>query len=136
MATTPTAPTSAAITTPTMPTWAALVELFANIGLTGLTAGGVLTPGASALAVGIENALLPFLSSIGSGQTTTQTTLAAFGAMVGILQATAKQTGLSAQTISNIQALETAVSDAIVAFMAGETGAPDLATLATPVPTV
>lgn len=136
MATPTTVPTPAATTTPTVPTWAALVELFANIGLTGLTAGGVLPPGTSALAVGIENALLPLLASIGSGQTKTQATLAAFGAMVGILQATAKQTGLSAQTLSNIQTLEAAVSDAIVAFMAGETGAPDLATLAQPVPTV
>lgn len=136
MATATTVPTSAAATTPAVPTWAALVELFANIGLTGLTAGGVLPPGTSALAVGIENALLPLLSSIGSGQTKTQTTLAVFGAMVGILQTTAKQTGLSVQTISNIQTLEAAVADAVAAFMAGETGTPDLATLAVPVPTV
>lgn len=136
MATATTVPTSAVTTTPAVPTWAALVELFANIGLTGLTAGGVLPPGTSALAVGIENALLPLLQSIGSGQTKTQTTLAAFGAMVGILQTTAKQTGLSAQTISNIETLEAAVADAVAAFMAGETDVPDLATLAQPVPTV
>jgi hypothetical protein len=129
---TPVAPAATGV----LPSWAALVELFANVGLTGLTAGGLLPPGTSALAVGIENALLPLLSSIDSGQTKTQDTLATFGAMVGILQATGKQTGLSAQQLSNIQALETAVSDAIVAFMSGESGAPDLATLATPVPTI
>jgi hypothetical protein len=133
MATTPTTPTPAA-TAPTIPSWAALVELFANIGLTGLTAGGVLPPGTSALAVGIENALLPLLQSISAGSRKTQDTLAAFGAMVGILQATSKQTGLSAQTVSNIATLEAAVQDAIAAFMAGETAAPDLATLAEPVP--
>lgn len=128
MATTP--------TTPAVPSWAALVELFANIGLAGLSAGGVLPPGASAVAVGIESALLPLLQSIGSGATKTQDTLAAFGAMVGILQATSKQTGLSAQAVSNIAALETAVADAIAAFMAGTKGTPDLATLAQQVPTV
>ena len=121
---------------PTIPSWAALVELFANIGLAGLSAGGILPPGTSALAVGIEGALLPMLQSIGSGQTKTQDTLAAFGAMVGILQATAKQTGLSAQAISNIQSLSAAVANAIAAFMVGEKAAPDLATLAQPVPSV
>lgn len=123
-------------TTTAVPSWAALVELFSNIGLTALSAGGVLPPGTSALAVGIEQALLPLLQSIGNGATKTQDTLAAFGAMVGILQATSKQTGLSPQAITNIQALEKAVADAIAAFMAGETGAPDLATLAVQIPTV
>lgn len=124
--------------TPTSPTpnWLALVQLFSNVALTGLTAGGVLPPGTSLLVSGIENAILPLLSNIQSGQTKTQDTLAAFGAMVGILQATSKQTGLSAQQLSNIQALETAVSDAIVAFMTGESGTPDLATLAVPVPAI
>lgn len=122
--------------TPAKPSWLALVQLFTNVTLTGLTAAGVVPPGMTVLASGIENALLPLLQSIGSGQTKTQDTLAAFGAMVGILQATSKQTGLSAQAVSNIQALETAVADAIAAFMAGETGAPNLATLAQPVPTV
>ncbi len=122
--------------TPAVPSWLALVQLFSNVALTGLTAAGVVPPGMTVLASGIENALMPLLQSIGSGQTKTQDTLAAFGAMVGILQATSKQTGLSAQAISNIQALETAVADAIAAFMAGETGTPDLATLAQPVPTV
>jgi len=121
---------------PAVPNWLALVQLFSNVALTGLTAGGVVPPGTAVLANGIENALLPLLSSIGSGATKTQDTLAAFGAMVGILQATSKQTGLSSQAISNIQALEAAVSDAIVAFMAGESGAPDLATLAVQVPTI
>jgi len=101
-----------------------------------LTAGGVLPPGTSVLATGIENALLPLLGSIQSGGSKTQSTLAAFGAMVGILQATSKQTGLSSQQLSNIQALEAAVSDAVAAFMNGENGAPDLATLAVPVPTI
>lgn len=142
MATTPTTPTTSTMTIPpatttsAVPNWATLVELFANIGLTGLQAGGVLPLGTSALAVGIESALLPLLQSISAGSTKTQDTLAAFGAMVGILQATSKQTGLSAQTISNIAALETAVSDAIAAFMSGESGTPDLATLAMPVPTL
>ena len=122
--------------TPAVPSWLSLVQLFTNVTLTGLTAAGVVPPGMTVLASGIENALMPLLQSIGSGQTKTQDTLAAFGAMVGILQATSKQTGLSAQAISNIQALETAVADAIAAFMAGETGTPDLATLAQPVPTV
>ena len=122
--------------TPGVPSWLSLVQLFTNVTLTGLTAAGVVPPGMTVLASGIENALMPLLQSIGSGQTKTQDTLAAFGAMVGILQATSKQTGLSAQAISNIQALETAVADAIAAFMAGETGTPDLATLAQPVPTV
>ena len=122
--------------TPAVPSWLSLVQLFTNVTLTGLTAAGVVPPGMTVLASGIENALMPLLQSIGSGQTKTQDTLAAFGAMVGILQATSKQTGLSAQAISNIQALETAVADAIAAFMAAETGTPDLATLAQPVPTV
>ncbi len=122
--------------TPTVPSWLALVQLFSSVALTGLTASGVVPPGTSVLANGIESALLPLLANIASGKSKTQDTLAAFGAMVGILQATSKQTGLSAQALSNIQALETAVSDAIVAFMAGETGAPDLATLAQQVPTV
>ncbi len=126
----------AATVTPAVPSWLSLVQLFSNVTLTGLTAAGVVPPGMTVLASGIENALMPLLQSIGSGQTKTQDTLAAFGAMVGILQATSKQTGLSAQAISNIQALETAVADAIAAFMAGETGTPDLATLAQPVPTV
>ncbi len=126
----------AATVTPAVPSWLSLVQLFTNVTLTGLTAAGVVPPGMTVLASGIENALMPLLQSIGSGQTKTQDTLAAFGAMVGILQATSKQTGLSAQAISNIQALETAVADAIAAFMAGETGTPDLATLAQPVPTV
>ena len=125
-----------ATATPATPNWLSLVQLFSSVALTGLTAAGVVPPGVSALATGIESALQPLLSSIGSGNTKTQDTLAAFGAMVGILQATSKQTGLSAQQLANIQALETAVSDAIVAFMSGETGAPDLATLAQPVPTV
>ena len=120
----------------TTPNWLALVQLFSNVALTGLAAGGVLPPGASVLATGIENALLPLLSSIQNGGSKTQSTLAAFGAMVGILQATSKQTGLSAQQLSNIQALEMAVSDAIVAFMGGESGAPALTTLAVPVSTV
>ena len=126
----------AATVTPAVPSWLSLVQLFSNVTLTGLTAAGVVPPGMTVLASGIENALMPLLQSIGSGQTKTQDTLAAFGAMVGILQATSKQTGLSAQAISNIQALETAVADAIAAFMAAETGTPDLATLAQPVPTV
>lgn len=130
MATTTVTPTS------TTPNWLTLVQLFSNVALTGLTAGGVLPPGTSLLVSGIENAILPLLSNIQGGQTKTQDTLAAFGAMVGILQATSKQTGLSAQQLSNIQALETAVSDAIVAFMTGESGAPDLATLAVPVPAI
>ncbi len=133
MATTATASTTGASSTPS---WLALVQLFSNIALTGLTAGGILPPGAAVLATGIENALLPLLTGIQSGQPTVQNTLAAFGAMVGVLQATSKQSGLSTQQLSNIQALETAVSDAIVAFMSGETGTPDLATLAVPVPTI
>ena len=135
MGTTP-ATTTNTSATPTVPSWLELVQLFANVGLTALSASGVVPPGTAVLANGIENALLPLLASIGSGATKTQDTLAAFGAMVGILQATSKQTGLSAQAIGNIQALETAVADAIAAFMAGETGAPDLATLAVPVPAV
>ena len=134
MATTPAVSTST--TSSTTPNWLALVQLFSNVALTGLTAGGVLPPGTSVLATGIENALLPLLSSIQSGQSKTQGTLAAFGAMVGILQATSKQTGLSSQQLSSIQALEAAVSDAVAAFMSGESGAPDLATLAMPVPTI
>ena len=132
------AATAAAVapTSPAVPSWLALVQLFSNVALTGLSASGVLPPGTAVLANGIENALLPLLSSIGSGATKTQDTLAAFGAMVGILQATAKQTGLSAQTVSNITALEAAVADAVAAFMAGESAAPDLATLAEQVPTV
>ena len=133
MATTATASTAGSSSTPS---WLALVELFSNIALTGLTAGGVLPPGAAVLANGIENALLPLLTGIQSGQPAVQDTLAAFGAMVGVLQATSKQSGLSTQQLSNIHALETAVSDAIVAFMSGETGTPDLATLAVPVPTI
>lgn len=119
-----------------VPTWAALVQLFSNVALVGLQAGGVLPPGTSVVATAIEQALVPLLNSVVSGQSKTQDTLAAFGAMVGILQATSKQTGLSAQQISNIAALETAVRDAVAAFMAGETGTPDLATLAVPVPAV
>lgn len=128
MATTP--------TTPVVPTWASLVQLFSNVALVGLQAGGVLPPGTSVVATAIEQALVPLLNSIVSGQSKTQDTLAAFGAMVGVLQATSKQTGLSAQQISNIAALENAVRDAVAAFMAGETGTPDLATLAQPVPAV
>lgn len=131
-----TTPVTATTTTTTTPNWLALVQLFANVGLVGLQAGGVLPPGTSLVVTGIEQALLPFLTNIQNGATKTQDTLAAFGAMVGILQATSKQTGLSAQQLSNIKALETAVSDAIVAFMAGAQGAPDLATLAVQVPTV
>lgn len=134
MATTPVVSTRTASNTTS--SWLALVQLFSNVALTGLAAGGVLSPGASVLATGIENALLPLLNSIQSGGPKTQSTLAAFGAMVGILQATSKQTGLSAQQLSNIQALETAVSDAVAAFMSGESGEPDLATLALPVPTI
>ncbi len=133
MSTTPITPST---TTTTTPNWLALVQLFANVGLVGLQAGGVLPPGTSLVVTGIEQALLPLLTNIQNGATKTQDTLAAFGAMVGILQATSKQTGLSTQQISNIKALETAVSDAIVAFMAGTQGAPDLATLAVQVPTV
>lgn len=128
--------TATAAGTSSTPSWLALVQLFSNIALTGLTAGGVLPPGAAVLATGIENALLPLLTGIQSGQPAVQDTLAAFGAMVGVLQATSKQSGLSAQQLSNIQALETAVSDAIVAFMSGEVGTPDLATLAVPVPAI
>jgi len=134
MAVTPVAPTIAAASK--IPNWLALVQLFSNVALTGLTAGGVLPPGVSVLATGIENALLPLLNSIQNGGSKAQSTLAALGAMVGILQATSKQTGLSAQQLSNIQSLETAVSDAIVAFMSGESGTPDLATLAVPVATI
>jgi hypothetical protein len=134
MATIPVVSTSA--TSNATPSWLALVQLFSNIALTGLTTGGVLPPGASVLVTGIENALLPLLTSIQNGGPKTQSMLAAFGAMVGILQATSKQTGLSTQQQSNIQALETAVSDAIVAFMGGESGGPALTTLAVPVPTI
>ena len=133
MSTTQVTPTT---TTTTTPNWLALVQLFANVGLVGLQAAGVLPPGTSLVVTGIEQALLPLLTNIQNGATKTQDTLAAFGAMVGILQATSKQTGLSAQQLSNIKALETAVGDAIVAFMAGTQGAPDLATLAVRVPTV
>jgi hypothetical protein len=133
MATTPVTTTAPA---PAVPSWLSLVQLFSNVGLTALSASGVLPAGTATLASGIESALLPLLQSISSGQTKTQDTLAAFGAMVGILQATSKQTGLSDQAVSNIQALETAVADAIAAFMAGETGAPNLATLAEQVPTL
>lgn len=119
-----------------IPNWLAFVQLFSNVALTGLTVGGVLSPGTSVLAAGIENALLPLLRSIQNDESKTQSILAAFGAMVGILQSTSKQTGLSTQQLHNIQALETAVRDAVVAFMSGENGKPDLTTLAVPVPTI
>ncbi len=128
--------TSSVTPTQAAPNWLTLVQLFSNVALTGLSAAGVLPPGVSVVATAIESALHPLLASIAGGATKTQDTLAAFGAMVGILEATSKQTGLSAQQLSNIKALETAVSDAIVAFMAGEQGTPDLATLEQPVPAV
>ena len=128
--------TNTAINTTTTPSWLSIVQMFSNVALVGLQAGGVLPPGTSLIVNGIEQSLLPLIANIQSDQTKSTDTLAAFGAMVGILQATSKQTGLSTQQLSNIAALEQAVSDAIVAFMSGEASVPDLATLATPVPTV
>ena len=128
--------TNTAINTTTTPSWLSIVQMFSNVALVGLQAGGVLPPGTSLIVNSIEQSLLPLIANIQSDQTKSTDTLAAFGAMVGILQATSKQTGLSAQQLSNIAALEQAVSDAIVAFMSGEASVPDLATLATPVPTV
>ena len=128
--------TNTVTNTTTTPSWLSIVQMFSNVALVGLQAGGVLPPGTSLVVNGIEQSLLPLIASIQSGQTKSTDTLAAFGAMVGILQATSKETGLSAQQLSNIAALETAVSDAIVAFMSGKAGVPDLATLAIPVPTV
>lgn len=110
-------------------------ELFANIGLVGLQVGGVLPPGTSVLATAIEQAVAPLISSIANRQSTSQEVFAGFGAATAVLALLKGKTS-DPQLIANIDAQMKAVSDGAAAFLAGETGTPDLATLAVPVPTV
>lgn len=114
------------------PSWANLIEIFANLGLVGLQAGGVVPVGTSALATAIEQTIAPLLSGKAN---TTQEILAGFGAANAALHLIKAKTA-NKQLISNVESQITAVGDASATFLASETGTPDLATLAVPIPTV
>lgn len=114
------------------PSWVNLIEIFANLGLVGLQAGGVVPVGTSALATAIEQTIAPLLSGKAN---TTQEILAGFGAANAALHLIKAKTA-NKQLISNIESQITAVGDASAKFLASETGTPDLATLAIPIPTV
>ena len=129
-----------AIVTPTSttPNWLTLVQLFSNVALTGLTAGGVLPPGTSCWQPELRMRSCRCCAASRAVRPRRRVRWQHSVRWLAFLQATSKQTGLSAQQSSNIQALETAVSDAIVAFMsrrewctgsgdAGGTGADNLA---------
>ena len=116
----------------TKPSWVNLVEIFANLGLVGLQAGGVVPVGTSALATALEQTIAPLLSGRAN---TTQEILAGFGAANAALNLI-KGKVKDPQLLSNIQSQITAVGDASATFLASETGTPDLATLAVPIPTV
>lgn len=124
---------TSAVSTP--PSWLSLTEMFANLGLVGLQVSGIVPPGTSAMASELEQAITPLVSDIANNTPTTQQVLAGFGAATAILGILKGKTS-DPKLLSSINAQMDALSKGAAAFVAGESGAPDLTTLEQPVPTV
>lgn len=116
-------------TTPTTLTskidWAQLLPIFelaANTTLTVLSTTGVAPIGSASLAVALESAINPLIASIASGNTKTSDVMAAYGAMIGVLNALKNQTGLPASVLSKVEEYIAGAQNGMSAYLMAQKG--------------
>lgn len=94
-----------------------LLELAANVTLTAIPQTTAFAPLAAALEAGIN----PLIASIQAGNTTQQTILAGYGAMIALIQTLKQQTNLVPEVLAKLDEYLTAAQNGTVAALAAGT---------------
>lgn len=98
------------------------IQLLSNVILVALQAAGVTSPSITALINSLEGTIIPLITNLSTGTSSTSDTLAVLGALSGVLATLQKQTGIAPELLSQINALDQAVEAAIVAFLQAQKG--------------
>ncbi len=111
-----------------------IITLIVNVALAALQSAGIVTPAITSLTTSLESTILPLVTNLSAGNSSTSDVLAVLGALSGVIATLKAQTGLNPTLLSQLNTLDTAVTAALAAYVQGGKGI-DLSVL-TPIPLV
>lgn len=93
------------------------ITLLVNVVLAALQSAGVTSPVITSLITSLESTVVPLVTNLKSGTSSTSDVLAVLGALSGVITTLKAQTGIAPTLLAQLNVLDESVSAALAAYV-------------------